>query len=666
MSNSFSNRTRGLLLAACVLAVLFVPAAEGTPGALDPSFGTGGTVTTNFAGASSDRAYALVRQPDGKLVAAGDTKNGSIEEFALARYNANGKLDPGFGSGGIVTTAIGSGDDFVDALTLQPDGKLIAAGETFNGPNGHFALVRYNPDGNPDPTFGSGGIVTTAFGPSDDEALGVAVQPDGKIVAAGSAYTGSRYEFAVARYTADGKLDPSFGPGSNGKVTTPLGDSGGANALALQPDGKIVAAGAVPVASNWDFALVRYNSDGSLDTSFNGTGEVTTPIGPSEDSAYTIVAQPDGKLVAAGYAASGASAEFALARYNPDGKLDPGFGSGGKVTTPLGTGSNKVCGLVLQPDGKIVAAGNSGSASDPDFGLVRYNPDGTLDLGFGSGGKITTAFGTGAEAARAVALQPDGKLVAAGYASNGSDPDFAIARYANGSTLTVAKAGSGSGTVTSTPNGIDCGATCAAGFDAGPITLTATPSAGSHFAGWSGACSGTGACTLTMDGDHAATATFEADPPPPAGPETLAVAKAGRGVGTVSSSPNGISCGSSCTFAFVHGATVTLSAAASAASRFAGWSGACSGTATCSVAMSEARSVTATFDALCVVPKLKGKTLRAAKLALAKAHCALGKVTRASSAKVKKGHVIGSKPTAGTKLAAGSQVKLRVSSGKRA
>jgi hypothetical protein len=176
--------------------------------------------------------------------------------------------------------------------------------------------------------------------------------------------------------------------------------------------------------------------------------------------------------------------------------------------------------------------------------------------------------------------------------------------------------------------------------------------------GWSGACSGTQTCTVTVSGDRTATATFESD-------KKLAVTRAGNGNGIVTSSPAGISCGTTCAQILKHGAKVTLTAVASSRSRFAGWSGACTGAGPCTVTMDEARSVTATFKALCVVPKLKGKKLRAAKRALKRAHCSVGKVTKVFSARVRKGRVVAPKPKAGKKLAPGARVKLVVSKGKQ-
>jgi hypothetical protein len=230
------------------------------------------------------------------------------------------------------------------------------------------------------------------------------------------------------------------------------------------------------------------------------------------------------------------------------------------------------------------------------------------------------------------------------------------ATFESDKTLTVAKAGSGTGTVTSGPAGIDCGATCTHAYVHGTsVTLTATASTGSSFAGWSGDCSGT-TCVLTMSADHTATATFETD-------KTLTAGKSGDGAGSISSSPAGISCGATCSHAFTHGTSVTLTASPTSTSQFAGWSGDCTGT-TCVLTMSADHTATATFLAKCIVPKVKGKKLAAAKSALRKKHCAPGKVTKAFSSK-KKGTVISQKPGPGTKLARGGKVNLKVSKGKK-
>ncbi|HQH86392.1 MAG TPA: tandem-95 repeat protein, partial [Anaerolineaceae bacterium] len=202
-----------------------------------------------------------------------------------------------------------------------------------------------------------------------------------------------------------------------------------AHAVAVQADGKIVAAGYTENGSTYDFALARYNSDGSLDTTFSGDGLLTTDFGSDSDYACAVALQADGKIVAAGSADNGSNTDFALARYNPDGSLDITFSGDGKLTNDFGSGYDHAQAVAVQADGKIVAAGYASNGSNDDFALARYNPDGSLDTTFSGDGLLTTAFGSGNDGADAVAVQADGKIVAAGSAYNGSNLDFALARY---------------------------------------------------------------------------------------------------------------------------------------------------------------------------------------------------------------------------------------------
>jgi uncharacterized delta-60 repeat protein len=292
---------------------------------------------------------------------------------------APGDLDPSFGTGGTVITSFG-GSDVASAVVVQPDGKLVVAGRTNIAGNTVFALARYNPNGGLDPTFGTGGLVTTDFG-STDQALAVALQADGKIVTAGR--RGS--DVIVARYNANGSQDTLFG--SNGRVITNFGATELALTLVLQPDGKIVVAGRTnkPAPNgNFDFALARYESAGTLDLTFGTAGLVTTDFGGSVDRAFAMALQPDGKLVVVG----DSDANFALARYNSDGSLDPSFGTGGKVITTFG-GTDQASAVILQPDGKIVVAGQTDTGVSIDFALARYMPNGSLDGAFGIGGRVT-------------------------------------------------------------------------------------------------------------------------------------------------------------------------------------------------------------------------------------------------------------------------------------
>lgn len=234
-----------------------------------------------------------------------------------------------------------------------------------------------------------------------------------------------------------------------------------------------------------------------------------------------------------------------------------------------------------------------------------------------------------------------------------------IATFGPAEALTVAKDGDGSGTVTGSPAGIDCGSTCSVSYVQDTwVTLTATPDSGSTFTGWSGACTGTGSCAVQLSTSRSVTATFRSD-------KTLTVTRAGDGKGAVTSSPAGITCGSLCTHAFAHGTSVTLAATAAPGSRFSGWSDPCSGNGSCSLTLTIRKAVTATFQALCVVPHVTGKTLRKAQRRIRKAHCSVGTVIKAFSNKVRKGRVIAQKPRAGVERHRGSAVRLKVSKGKR-
>jgi uncharacterized delta-60 repeat protein len=431
---------RGFLRAVPMIALLvtqlgLASSAIAASGDLDPSFGTGGKVLTDIAPNGIVQALAL--QPDDKILAVGSAPGfGGENTFALARYNPDGNLDTTFGNGGVVTTDFGSSSfgGGASAVALQPDGKIIAVGESF----GDFALARYNPDGSLDGTFGSGGTVTIGFGFSDEAARAVTVDPDGKIRVAGlrSPFDRTTIDFVLARFNADGSLDATFGAG--GEVISPFGPSNGTMIFTetFQADGRILAAGIAfaefaPFGSNGDFALARYNADGSPDTGFGTGGRLTTDFAAgSEDQARAVAIQPDGKLVAAG--SSGGFPGYALARYNPDGSLDISFGVGGKVVTNVFSPAEARA-VAIEFDGHILAAGSTNIFSG-DFGLVRYTAAGALDSSFGTGGAVITDFVGGDDRANAIALQPDGRILIAGFANDGSVFAFALARYLTTST----------------------------------------------------------------------------------------------------------------------------------------------------------------------------------------------------------------------------------------
>jgi uncharacterized delta-60 repeat protein len=669
------NRRRGLILGLLTVAMLLAVGSAGADiSVLDPSFGLGTGRVTTAIGASA-AADSLVLQPDEKIVAAGAVVQAdTTQDFALARYQSDGSLDPTFGSGGIVQTPTGA----VRAVALQPDGKIVAAGTTY----ADVRVARYDADGSLDVSFGTGGVVTTPIGTGAADAKALVLQPDGKVVVGGESSNGSQTVFTLVRYTADGSPDSTFGSG--GIVTTQVGTGSSAvTGLALQPDGKIVAEGdAVAGSSQGVPGLARYETGGSLDSTFGSGGVVTTPVlGGDNVTPGPVVLQPDGKIVVGATSPVG----FAVIRYETDGSVDTGFDDGGVASLGLGPG-NHVTGLALQPDGKILVAGAASfDSNSPGLLLInRRNGNGSLDTSFAGSGLAAFNEWTGATgnppppASPAIALQPDGKIAAASSSSadGGSTQQFLLARF-GASTLTVnlgANPWGAGGDITSNPPGIDCTADYACilpdyftwehAFGAGPVTLTAIPRDGFIFAGWSGGgCSGTGTCLVHMSGgitdDQMVSADFI-----PAPTKALTVTKTGTGAGLVTTS--GLYCRRTCAHGFVVGSTVTLTAQPTSKwSRFRGWSGDCSGKGTCTVTMDTNHSVTAGFQHFCIVPRLKGKTLRAAKRSARSAHCLLGKVRLVTSSKVKRGRVVSTKPASRRRLVGRSRLRLEISRGSR-
>lgn len=308
-----SLRARRSLISLSLCLPLPVLAA---PGDFDPSFDADGRVLTHFGG--FEGAIAVLVQSDGKLVAGGfsNATTPTSNDFALARYNPDGRLDAGFGAGGLVLTAFG-GQDFVISLVQQADGKLVAAGGSNVAGDLDFALARYNPDGSLDPSFGSAGRVLSGFGGGEERVEALIQQPDDKLVAAGESRPIDTPDFTLARYNADGSLDPSFGVG--GRV-------------------------------------------------------ITNFIGNSDDVAEELVLQSDGKLVAAGRSNATGRFDVALVRYLPNGSLDASFGSGGFVRTDFTSSTTPLAfvGLALQTDARLVTAAGSDASEDVDFGLARY------------------------------------------------------------------------------------------------------------------------------------------------------------------------------------------------------------------------------------------------------------------------------------------------------
>ena len=415
MSGSRSLRPFAIAASVTLVALLTAPALA-ADGDLDPTFGDAGIVTTTFPIGSFATDAAV--QPDGRIVVVGSAAGPSASgEFAVARYETSGALDDTFGDGGMLTTPIGpGGGDEARDVAIQANGRIVVAGtDSWQ----RFAVVRYLPDGTLDPSFGGNGIVRTNFTPGDDVAWAMDIQEDGKIVASGAAGFGQT-GFQLARYRHNGSLDPTFGNG--GTVVTRY-HGANARAIVLQPNGRIVVAGYQPGG----LALARYLPNGRLDPSFSGDGTIE-PV--SRIFGGAVALQPDGRIVVGG---DDDIFAFGLARFLPDGRLDRSFGGDGMIRQHVDGGEQGANGLVIQPDGGIVATGSSGpheggDTTIPRFVMIRRLPDGRRDATFGANGEVTTFFDGGASA-HGAAVDLEGRVVMVGGAGSESRGMFALARY---------------------------------------------------------------------------------------------------------------------------------------------------------------------------------------------------------------------------------------------
>lgn len=411
-------------------------------GSLDNSFGREGKVSLRSGYDSKLSSVAI--QPDGKIVAAGYVYDRRAF-FAVVRFTSDGALDASFNKTGMVITRFDMEPYSASAIVIQPDGKIVVTSALSVFQSGQprsrdFVVLRLNSDGSSDSGFGVNGEVITNFSGANDLSAALALQPDGKIIVGGSTVEGlttsSRLDLELARYNPDGSLDKTFN--STGMVVTP--NSRGLDSfrgMALQADGKIVVAGNIYTTKDPDSTLIRYNSDGSIDQSFGVEGRVISDFG-DYDFVKTLLIQSDGKILVTGYqrnnyfAYDGAS--LFLARFNPDGSPDQGFGNKGKVIGNFDK-FTEAYSAVVQSDGKILLAGSCGPG-DPnysysllDFLAVRYNADGTLDKDFGDNGKVLTDFGR-LERARAAAVDAKGNIILAGYSGDYTRDGFEQADFA--------------------------------------------------------------------------------------------------------------------------------------------------------------------------------------------------------------------------------------------
>jgi uncharacterized delta-60 repeat protein len=411
--------------------------AQAGSGALDPTFsengyfgfGCGAWVPFPMPPVCDIPVNAMVVQPDGRFVLAGmHGKLGVGGAFHLRRYTADGVRDLTFAN---VPADFSPGRDEVFGMALQPDGKIVVAGAVNGQSTTDFAVARYLPDGTLDPDFGAGGKVLTTMGVEHAAANAVVIQPDGKVVVAGTTQLLPQAPGmpALVRYLPNGQLDRGFGSG--GRAYSPFITTAGAMELALKADGRLVVGVSVGGTNLGEiprgFGVLQFLPNGTADVSFGVAGRAVVRS-PNFGFANAMVVQDDGRIIVGGSAGSALDSFilFALVGWTEDGVLDQGFGAGGAVFTPFPSGVRVIQALAVQADGKLIAGGHAGL----NFGLARYLPNGALDRTFGFGGRVITSFIDTNAVLTALVIQPDGKIVAAGNAyRTGGGPTPAMARY---------------------------------------------------------------------------------------------------------------------------------------------------------------------------------------------------------------------------------------------
>lgn len=433
------------------------------PGAPDPSFGGGdGFSTANFLADAHANPLAVVVQPDNRIVVAGGTWQPNVQgtgSMALIRYMPNGQPDPTFGSGDAKVVHVLAGFEIgIEAMLLLPNGKILCTGGAWvdNGES-KIMLARFNADGLPDNSFDGDGILTTQIGVGDQYGQSIALQPDGKILVAGYANIDGYEDFLLLRYNANGTLDQAFG-GGDGIVTTSLGESyAGVEKVLLQPDGKIIAAGYAVSNGFDDFAIVRYKPNGDLDNTFHGDGKYIVNLSGKNERIYDALLQPDGKIVTVGpiFNDSGTDTQFGILRFNPNGTLDQDFGGGdGKAIVNVSASAEYAIATVLQPDGKIIVGGHSRPADNAlyQFTLLRINANGTPDPDFSGDGTVIFPVSSSGSFMTDMVLQTDGKLVAVGRATYNNTSSFVVTRFLTGLTVDTTVPAAVSGKISFYPN----------------------------------------------------------------------------------------------------------------------------------------------------------------------------------------------------------------------
>lgn len=413
------------------LFLVSITVTNAQSGSIDLTFGTDGVVTTAVH-ANYNMTETTVVQSDGKILVAGSAGTPSTYQMAVARYNEDGSLDTSFANDGTLRIPVGPLKSFVMGMAQQPDGKILLGGRTWDNVSGDFALVRLNEDGSFDNTFGTNGIALIQT-PETEAAEAMTLLDDGKIIMVG--YRDDN--LTAAKFNTDGSLDTSFGV--NGWAVVSFSDQASyADDVAIQDDGKILISGFSLNGDNrFQVAAARLNTDGSVDNSFGTNGTVLFNVGEWNDFGEGVAIQDDGKILIGGHkwiSNVQQKHDLFVARLNTDGSLDTSYGNNGAATARLVDGANYAKGLVLQADGKPILAGYTVLQGEINMAMVRFDTTGELDSTFNGDGMVSFDYEGREDYGYAIALQADNKIILAGYSYGGGGSEFEVARFLNDET----------------------------------------------------------------------------------------------------------------------------------------------------------------------------------------------------------------------------------------
>ncbi|MBP6427847.1 MAG: T9SS type A sorting domain-containing protein [Bacteroidia bacterium] len=418
-----------------IISFLFSLNAYSQAGIIDSTFGINGVSQTPLSSTGLATSRNVIALSDGKYIVTGQVYVGSVSELCITRFNHNGTLDTQFGTNGKTTTAIPGGIlNYSFCSVMQPDGKIVLGGHTYDGSGTQFVVARYDSTGNPDTQFGTGGFTIAGIGGTTfgDYAQGIALQSNGRIILAGTSYNGANTDFTMVAFDPNGIVDSSFG--TNGSVITAIGsENDNCYSIAVQNDDKILLAGDIQNGNNYTFTCARYNENGSLDNSFSTNGIGQYPVGINDDDyGYSIKVQNDKKIVFGGTAYNGFDYDFVIVRIDSNGVLDNGFGSNGIAMRDFGTGNDDWGRAIeIQSGGKILVAGKT-SIIGSSFGVTRFNEDGTNDATFGTNGISYIQVASAQHNIYGMTLDLNSDIVICGSAPASTPDNFFLVRYHSG------------------------------------------------------------------------------------------------------------------------------------------------------------------------------------------------------------------------------------------